>query len=134
MKYKKKFKEHFSGRQVFTTKDARLFLSSLGASREYVNLFLNQMAKKGEVNRIKKGTYTFGDDPMLSGFAYRPSYHGLQDALSLLDLWDQETNTVLLTPLKVRAGIRNILGGKVIIRRINRNMFFGFKMLKYFDY
>ena len=134
MKYVIKFREHFSKASVFTTNDAKLFLSSLGASEQYAHLFLNQMLKKGEINRIKKGTYTFGTDPMLAGFAYRPSYHGLQDALSILDLWDQETNTILITPLKVRTGAHEILGGTVIIRRINRKMFFGFEMVKYFDY
>ncbi|MFP3950486.1 MAG: type IV toxin-antitoxin system AbiEi family antitoxin domain-containing protein [Candidatus Micrarchaeia archaeon] len=134
MKYVKKFREHFYGVPVFTTNDARLFLSSLGASREYVYLFLNHLLRKGEIRRIKKGTYTFGSDPMLAGFAYRPSYHGLQDALSVLGLWDQETNTILITPLKVRGGVHQMLGGKIIVRRISRKMFFGFEMKKYFDY
>lgn len=134
MKYLKKFKEHFSKWPAFTSRDALLFLSELGASRAYSHLLLINVVKKGDVHKIKKGVYTFGDDPALASFAFSPSYHGLQDALSLLDLWDQETNTVLITPLRVRGGVREILGSKVFVRKIDRKMFFGFTSLKYFDY
>ena len=134
MKYVKKFIEHFSGLPAFTARDARLFLSGLGASPGYAQLFLANLLKSGRVRRIKKGVYTFGDDPMLAGFAFYPSYHGLQDALSILNLWEQETNTVIVTPLKVRSGMREMLGGKVMVRRISRDMFFGFDAVRYFDY
>lgn len=134
MKYLKKFKEHFSKWPAFTSRDALLFLSELGASKAYSYLLLINLVKKGEIRKLKKGVYTFGNDPTLASFAFSPSYHGLQDALSLLDLWDQETNTIIITPLKVRGGIRKILGGKVFIRKINRKMFFGFNSVKYFDY
>ena len=134
MKYVKKFIEHFSGLPVFTTRDARLFLSGQGASKGYAQLFLANLLKSGRVRRIKKGAYTFGDDPMLAGFAFYPSYHGLQNALSILNLWEQETNTVIITPLRVRSGMREVLGGKVMVRRIGRSMFFGFEAVRYFDY
>jgi len=134
MKYLAKFREHFSDRPVFTIRDAKLFLSEMGASKEYCYLLISNLLKKGEIKKLKRGVYTFGDDPMLAGFAFSPSYHGLQDALSILDLWDQETNTVIVTPLKVRRGVRKMLGGKVIIRRINRNMFFGYTVVRYFNY
>lgn len=134
MKYLGKFKKHFSNRAIFTIRDAKLFLSEMGASKEYSYLIITNMLKKNQIKKIKRGVYTFGNDPMLANFAYSPAYHGLQDALSLLDLWDQETNTVILTPLKVRSGVKNMLGGNVIIRRISRNMFFGFDTIRYFDY
>lgn len=134
MRYLKKFKEHFSKWPAFTSRDALLFLKELGAGRGYSYLLLINLVKKGEINKLKRGVYTFGDDPALASFAFSPSYHGLQDALSLLDLWDQETNTVIITPLKVRGGAREMLGSKVFIRRINRRMFFGYTSVKYFDY
>lgn len=134
MKYLKKFMEHFSKVPMFTTRDARLFLSGLGASREYCYLLLTNLEKKNNVQRVKKGVYSFNDDPTLASFAYSPSYHGLQDALSLLDLWDQETNTVIITPRKIRNGMKNVFGGKVLVRRVSRKMFFGFQSVKYFDY
>lgn len=134
MKYIGKFREHFFKVPAFTARDARLFLSQLGAGKEYPYLLLTNLLRKGEIRKLKRGTYTFGNDPMLASFAYFPSYHGLQDALSLLDLWDQETNAVIITPAKARSGMREILGGKVIVKRISRGMFFGFDSIKYFDY
>jgi len=134
MKYLKKFREHFSKWPSFTSRDAMLFLSQMGASKGYSWLLLINLTKKGEIRKLKRGVYTFGTDPMLAGFAFSPSYHGLQDALSVLDLWDQETNTVIITPRKVRAGMREMLGGKVLVRKISRKMFFGFSTIKYFDY
>lgn len=134
MKYIKKFLEHFSDTPVFTSRDVRLFLLKQGAGKGYVYLFITNLLRSGRIRKIKKGVYTFGDDPMLAGFAFYPSYHGLQNALSVLNLWEQETNTVIITPLKVRSGMREILGGKVLVRRIDRSMFFGFDSVKYFDY
>jgi len=134
MKYTLKFREHFSRVPTFTARDAQLFLKGLGARRGYVNLMLMNLVKKGELRKIKRGVYTFGEDPMLAGFAFSPSYHGLQDALSISDLWDQETNTVIVTPLRVRTGMKDMLGGKVMVRRIGRKMFFGFDTVRYFDY
>jgi len=134
MKYREKFFERFSERPAFTARDAWLFLSRLGASRGYFRLFMANLLKSGRLNRLRKGTYTFGSDPMLASFAFSPSYHGLQDALSLHNLWEQETNTILVTPRMVRRGVRVMLGGRVMVRTISRRMFFGFETVKYFNW
>ncbi len=134
MKYLQKFREYFSERTIFTIRDVKFFLSDLGVSKGYQYLLISNLLKKGEIKKLKRGVYTFGNDPMLANFAFSPSYHGLQDALSLLDLWDQETNTIVVTPLKVRIGFREMFGSKVFVRRIDRRMFFGFDTIKYFDY
>jgi predicted transcriptional regulator of viral defense system len=133
MKYMKDFVQHFSSFPVFTISDARLFLTDRGASREYVYLLITNLLRSGRIKKLKRGFYTFRDDPMLAGFAFSPSYHGLQDALSLHNLWEQETNTIIITPRRVRSGMREILGGNVLVRRINRSMFFGFGSMKYSD-
>jgi len=57
----------------------------------------------------------------------------LQEALSLRNLWEQETNPVIVTPRKVRPGLRQIMGSNVLVRRIDRAMFFGFDLIKYYD-
>ena len=134
MKYMGRFREHFSDTPAFTARDVKLFLSQLGAGKGYPYLLLTNLLRRGEIRKLKRGVYTFGNDPMLASFAYSPSYHGLQDALSLLDLWDQETNAVVITPAKVRGGMKEILGGRVMVRRVSRKMFFGFEAIRYFDY
>ncbi len=70
------------------------------------------------------------DDPVASVFAFRPAYLGLQEALSIHGLWEQETNVVLVTPRAVRSGERSVMGNRVIVRRIKRRHFFGFDFLR----
>lgn len=133
MKYMKDFTAHFSSFSVFTISDARLFLTDRGAGREYVYLLITNLLRSGRIKKLKRGFYTFRDDPMLAGFAFSPSYHGLQDALSLHNLWEQETNTIIITPRRVRIGMREMLGGNVLVRKIGRPMFFGFESMRYGD-
>jgi predicted transcriptional regulator of viral defense system len=121
-------REHFSRRPFFRTRDA---LAATGASREYVSLILSTLVKKGELNRIGKGVYTFLKDSSASGFAFSPFYYGLQDALSIRGIWEQETNPIIITPRKIRQGTRQVMGTNVIVRRISPNMFFGFEIVDY---
>ena len=129
----KKIREKFKNALTFTTRDVCLFLGK-ATNKKYVELLMYNFVKKGEVHRITKGTYTFREEMQLVGQAFQPSYYGLQDALSLHGLWEQETNPVIITPRKVRPGIREFLGNNYLVKRINRRMFFGFELLKYADF
>jgi predicted transcriptional regulator of viral defense system len=55
----------------------------------------------------------------------------LQDALSFHNLWEQETNTLIITAKKVREGLRKVLGFNTIVKRINPKYMFGFEYYKY---
>ena len=70
---------------------------------------------------------------MVSGFAFSPFYYGLQEALSLRNIWEQETNPVIITTRKARTGLREIMGANVVVKRIPKSLFFGFETLKYYD-
>jgi predicted transcriptional regulator of viral defense system len=131
MKYQKEFENKFKER-IFSTRDLRIFLKQMGASENYVSLFLNNNIKKGRIVRLKKGVYSFSSNIENIEKAFSPSYHALQDALSIHGLWTQQTIPVLVTPKKIRSGERQVLGSKILIRRINRKMFFGFEEKKYF--
>lgn len=133
MKYVKLFIERFSSRPVFTISDVKLFLSSLSAPKGYAYLLVSNFLKTHRIKKLKRGVYTFASDPTLASLAFTPSYHGLQEALSLHNLWEQETNTVIITPRKVRQGARQMLESRVIVHRIARKMFFGFETRKYHD-
>ncbi|MCX6802399.1 MAG: type IV toxin-antitoxin system AbiEi family antitoxin domain-containing protein [Candidatus Diapherotrites archaeon] len=132
MKYASIVREHFSKQAVFSIRDLSIFLSTKGISKGYVRLFLHNLLKKGEIVRISKGIYSFEKDPVLWGFAFSPFYYGLQQALSLHGLWEQESIPVIITPRKVRTGLREICGSNILVRRIGRKMFFGFEMLPYY--
>lgn len=134
MKYLGELRERFRGAAVFTLSDIRIFLKSKGISRDYLGLMVHNLLASGELKRITRGAYTFRDEAQVVGFAFSPFYYGLQDALSLRNLWEQETNPVVITPRAVRAGLRAFEGVNYLIRRIGRKMFFGFDMLKYWDF
>jgi hypothetical protein len=58
------------------------------------------LLRSGRIYKITRGSYTFYDEVQYAGFAFQPFYYGLEDALSLLGLWKQETNPVIITPGK----------------------------------
>ena len=87
---------------------------------------MNHLTKKGEIKKITRGAYTFKEEIEVVGFAFSPFYYGLQEALSLRNLWEQEVNPVVITPRKIRQGVRKFLGNNYLIKRVNRSMFFGF--------
>ena len=126
MKYAAAFRKKFGALGTFTVRDASVFLTRLGASSGYVRLLLHDLAKMGELKRITRGAYTFADESDAVGQAFSPYYYGLQDALSIHGLWEQETNPVVITPRMVRPGIRQFLGANYLVRRISRRMFFGY--------
>ena len=114
------------GTPAFRTKD----IEQLVGSRPYARLLTHNLAKKGVVHRLTRGWYSRMDDPVVSVFAFRPAYLGLQEALSIHGLWEQETNVVLVTPRAVRSGERSVMGSRVTVRRIKRRHFFGFDFLR----
>lgn len=134
MKYIKQVRVHFSKQPVFSIRELRTFLAKQRISNAYSNLLIHNLLKTGELRRITRGVYTFRDDLSVAGFAFSPFYYGLQEALSLRNLWAQETNPVIITPKKARTGLRTIMDANVLVRRISRRMFFGFEMLKHYDY
>ncbi len=126
--------EAFSGVPSFNSTELDLFLSGLDTSANYRKLLVHNLISTGRLRRISKGNYTFIDDVEVVCFAFRPSYYGLQEALSLLELWEQETNPVVITPLHVLPGIRIFEGRNYLVRRIDRRMFFGMDMIRYSDF
>jgi predicted transcriptional regulator of viral defense system len=134
MKYINEIRKKFRKLPLFKTRDAVIIITKMGGTRGYAYLLLNHLAKRGEITRITKGYYSFEEEIEVCGFAYSPFYYGLQEALSLRNLWEQETNPVIITTRKTRTGLKKILGKNVLIRRISQKMFFGFEMVKYYDF
>ncbi|VVB99915.1 Uncharacterised protein [uncultured archaeon] len=131
MKLMKGFRQRFSVRVFFRSGEVKKFFAEKGAAKGYYKLLLHNLAKKGEIKRLKKGVYTFGPASVNLSSIFSPAYHGLQEALSIHKIWNQATNQIIITPRKVRSGERLVLGRKVIVRRIARKMFFGAEMLNY---
>lgn len=132
-KYKSEIMEFFGKTPVVTSRDVRLIVDKVKIKRGYAHLLIHNLIKSGRIKKIAKGFYTAHDDPTVAVFSFRPAYIGLQDALSLRGLWEQETNVVIITARKVRPGVREIMDSNVILRRIKPSYFFGAEMLRYGD-
>jgi len=125
-----KIKTLLKNTPTFSAKDIELIVGSKG----YAHLLLHNLFKKEDIFRLTKNCYSFKKDLLFSVFCFRPAYLGLQEALSLHNLWEQETNTVILTTKKAREGLRQVLGGNILVKHIPPQYFFGFEFLKYGDY
>jgi predicted transcriptional regulator of viral defense system len=122
-----KVREFIGQTPAFRARDVELIVGDRG----YALLMLHNLVKKGEIHRVTRGWYSRLDDPVVSVFAFKPAYLGLEEALSLHGLWDQETNVVLVTPRVVRTGVRKVMGSTVLVRKIERSRFFGYEYVKY---
>ena len=134
MKYMTEFKENFSSKPAFSSYEVKNFFSFREGPDGYYKTILNNLVRSGRIFRITRGHYTFYNEVQFTGFAFKPFYYGLQDALSLTNIWEQETNPVIITPRKVRSGTRIFEGRNYLIRWIDRKMFFGYSLLSYGDF
>ncbi len=133
-KYIKRAMELFEKTPIVTSRDIRMVINASGLKKTYSRLFIHNLIKEGKIRQITKGFYTIHEDPEVAVFCFRPAYIGLQDSLSIHNLWSQEGNVVIITSRKVRNGLREMLGSKVVIRRIDKKYFFGNETLKYGDF
>jgi predicted transcriptional regulator of viral defense system len=109
-------------------------ISALVPDRNYAHVLMSHLLERGEVRRITTGYYTVYEEPSLLVYCLRPAYIGLQDAMSFHELWEQETNPVVVTARKVRPGVRKVFGQNVVVRRISPEHFFGYDYLASGDF
>ncbi len=133
MTYENRLRDVYKEEYKFTKKDASKLFSKDKISNEYLDQLLHNLVKQNKIIRITNGSYTFNKDLMVSGFAYSPFYYGLQEALSLRNLCEQETNPIIITTNKIKPGIKTIQGSNVLLRRIDCKYFFGFDFIKYYN-
>ena len=102
--------------------------------RQYHKQLIRNLVLGEKIKRLAKGCYTAHEDTSLAVFCFKPAYLGLQDALSIHNLWEQETIPVIITAGKARNGVRSISGANVLIRRIDKKYFFGYEYLQQGDF
>jgi predicted transcriptional regulator of viral defense system len=129
--YKKDIENLFKKSPIVSLNSIDKIVKNKGNSKNYTKRIINYLLKKGEIKRITRGYYTNRDEATLAVFCFKPAYLGLQDALSFHNLWEQETNPIIITINNVRQGRRGILGRNVIIKRITKKYFFG---IEYYPY
>ena len=118
---------------VFTLRDVRVLLNGSRISPRYLKVLVNGLIKRREILRIASGVYTFHDELTVVGFAYRPFYYGMEDALSYSNLWNQLANPVVMTANVVREGIRKFDGANYVVKRIAPRFFFGFNFIRHYE-
>jgi len=129
-KYQKMVESLFDKSPVVSSASIRRILAHKNDVRQYYKQLLRNLIMKGRIRRIKKGYYTRHEDPSLAVFCFGQAYLGLQDSLSFHSLWEQESIPIIITTQRVRQGIRNVLGGNVLIRRMDKKYFFGYNFFK----
>lgn len=132
VKYINDIREFFKKSPVVGINSLKKFLNK--KNKDYIYLIINNLLKRGEIKKITKGYYTIHEELPLIVFCLKPSYLGLQDALSAHELWEQETIPITITTRKIRQGIRKVFGNNVLVRRISKKYFFGIEYLKQGDF
>lgn len=129
IKYIKEIRKFFKENPVVDINSIKKFIQK--KDKRYIYLLVSNLLKNDEIKKITKGYYSTYDDPALIVSCFKPSYLGLQNALSFHNLWEQETNPVAITSCNIRAGLRKVFGKNVLIKRINPKYLFGFEYYKY---
>lgn len=131
IKYLTLIREFCKKTPVVTVSSLRKFI---GKKSTYIYPLLSNMVRHGELHRLTKGFYSVHQDPVLIVFCFKPAYLGLQEAMSIHNLWEQETNGIVLTTNIAREGLRSIGKANVLIKRIPRSLFFGVEYKQYGDF
>ena len=129
VKYIKDIRKFFKKNSVVNINSLKNFIQK--KDKKYIYLLINNLLKNYKIKKITKGYYSVYKDPFLLVLCFKPSYLGLQDALSFHNLWEQETNPVVITSCNVRVGLRKVFGMNAIVRRIKSKYLFGFEYYKY---
>lgn len=133
-KYQKQIKELFQKSPVVSFSSIERIIKSKKNVKQYTKQLIRNLLLKEKIYRIAKGYYSIYDDPLLNVFCFKPAYLGLQDALSLHGLWEQETIPIIITTRKIRQGLRKTSLGNILLRRIDKKYLFGIEYKKQGDF
>jgi predicted transcriptional regulator of viral defense system len=130
----KEIAEHFASYPAFTYRDVKLYLTSNRIGTRGLPRLISYMKSKGTIHTIRKGAYTLSNNVMVSGFAYSPFYYGLLSALTIRELWTQNSRPDIMTVKKVRNSRLYAFGGKediIFAHHIPMRYFFGYDIVDY---
>lgn len=129
-KYQEQVAELFKKSPVVEYKSIERIVKSRSNSEQYAKQLIRNLVLSKKIKKLAKGFYTVYNDVSLVVFCFK-GYLGLQDALSIYNLWEQETIPVIITTKKIRQGIRKIMDSNVLVRRLDKKYFFGFDYIKH---
>jgi len=123
----------FSQYPAFTYRDVRLRFGG-SHSANVLSRTLSHLKSTGRIFAIRKGRYSVVRDSMVSGFAFRPFYYGLLSAMSIRDMWTQNTRPDIITTKTVSVSRTNVFGKDgpvVLVHHIPTKYLFGFDTVRY---
>ena len=126
--------DHFADYPVFIHRDVKLYLNGKKKKIGDLSRLISYMKSKHMIHAVRNGVYTLNKDEMVAGFAYSPFYYGLLSALTIRELWTQNSRPEILTIKKVRKSGVYIFGDKkatIFVHHIPARCFFGFDIIKY---
>ena len=130
----KKITEHFASYPVFTYRDVKLYLNSNRIDTKDLPRLISYMKSRRTIRTIRKGAYTLNNNVMVAGFAYSPFYYGLLSALTIRELWTQNSRPDIMTIKVVRNSRSYVFGSKediVFVHHIPMRYFFGYDIVEY---
>jgi len=130
----KEIATHFANYPVFTYRDVKLYIEGNRRSVKNLPRLISYMKSTGVISSIRKGAYTFNKDIMVAGFAYSPFYYGLLSALTIRELWTQNSKPEIMTLRKVRNSKSYVFEEKnniVFLHHVPVKYFFGFDTVNY---
>jgi predicted transcriptional regulator of viral defense system len=119
---------------VFTHRDLKLYFKNKKLKTANLTRIIAYMKSSKKLYTIRKGVYAFRKDSMVAGFAYSPFYYGLLSALTINELWTQNSRPDIITIRKVRVSSIHIFGDMketVFVHHVPAKYFFGFDIVKY---
>jgi predicted transcriptional regulator of viral defense system len=136
MKYIDYLRKHFKDTKspVVQLYELKAVMRLKGISDSYLWRLVNYLTERGELKHITRGVYSLHDDIVVVGFAFKPFYYGLENALTIRKIWEQGTNPIIITTKSVRSGVRKFEGGNYTVIRTNKRLFFGYELVKYYDF
>jgi predicted transcriptional regulator of viral defense system len=129
-KYIDKIMELFEKSPVVDYSSIERIITDKNRNTDYAKLLISNLIKQGKIKRLTKGYYTIHDEISIAVFCIKPAYIGLQSALSMHGLWEQETIPIIITTTKTRVGIREIFNNNIYIRRLDKKHFFGYSYIQ----
>jgi hypothetical protein len=124
-KYQKKVLDLFEKSPIVCFKSIENIVKEKKNIKQYTKQLIRNLLMQDKIKIIGKGFYSKYEDPALFVLCLQNSYLGLHSALSYYNLWEQETNPVILTPNRIKQGIRVINGQNVLIKNINKKYVVG---------
>ncbi len=116
---------------IFTVKD---FIRIFNVQPKTARSFLSFNAGRGNIRRVKRGSYMFYDDQLgkfeIANYLYKPSYVSFETALSYYGIIPEMVYAIISATTNRNAKEVDLDGQNYQYRQIKKTLFFGYEPIK----